>query len=191
MDEHLSWNHHITHLCKNLVKYFGIFKKLRESITKKLARQLYYAFIYSRIDYGIQIYGSCSATMLTRIQTLSNKLLKFLLKLNPRTPTNRLHTDLKILKVNDIFEVNLLTFVRKCLYKECPSLFNDYFTYQQHNYNVRNPKLHVPRSRINLATNSVRIKGAVLWNALDSSVKSKANLKCFKGILKKHYIGRY
>ena len=95
MDEYLTWSHHITHLNKNLSKYFGIFKRLRESISKKIARQLYYAFIYSRIDYGIQIYGFCSETLLDKIQTLSNKLLKFLLRLHPRTPTDRLHADLK------------------------------------------------------------------------------------------------
>ena len=191
IDEHLSWKHHVTQLCKNLVKYFGIFKKLRDSVTKKIAKQLYHAFIYSRIQYGIQIYGSCSTTLLSKIQILSNKLVKFLLKLNPMTRTNELHNDFKILKVNDIFEVNVLSFVKKCLYGECPALFKDYFNYQQHNYNVRVNKLHVPQSRTILASSSVKIKGAILWNNLDTNVKSKSHLKSFTKLLKIHYINKY
>ena len=35
LDEHLTWNHHVTHLYKSLIKYFGILKKLRDVITKK------------------------------------------------------------------------------------------------------------------------------------------------------------
>ena len=107
------------------------------------------------------------------------------------TPTNELHDDFKILKVKDIFEVNLLSFVNKCLHGECPELFSNYFNRQQHTYNVRINKLRVPRSRTSLGSNSVKIKGAVLWNNLDRNVKLKADLKCFKRLLKVHYLHKY
>ena len=191
IDEYLSWKHHVTQLCKNLMKYFGIFKKLRDSVPKQIARQLYYSFIYSRIDYGIQVYGSCSDTLLSKIQILSNKLVKYLLKLERRTPTNELHKDLKILKVKDIFEVNVLFFVKKCLSGECPTLFKDYFIFQGHGHNIRVPKLRIPSFNSNLYFNSVKVKGAVLWNKLDTNVKSKSFLKCFKKVLKGHYISKY
>ena len=168
-------------------------KEFENPLAKKIARQLYHSFIYSRIDYGIQIYGTCSNTLLDKIQILSNKLLKFLLRLNPRTSTDRLHADLKILKVRDIFEVNILSFVRKCLHGECPTVFNDYFTYPQHNHDFRNydDKLRVPQTNIDLYENSVKVKGAVKWNNLQNSIKSKANLKSFRYILKMHYINKY
>ena len=191
LDEYLTWDVHVTKLCKSLMKYFGIFKNLRDSITKNVARQLYHAFIYSRIDYGVQVYGSCSNKLLSKIQILSNKLLKFLLKRHPRTPTNHLYNELKILKVTDIFEVNVLAFVKKCLYGQCPTIFQNYYTYQQHNYPSREPKLYIHRHRTNLAANSLKIKGASLWNNLDTEIKGKAKLKSFKRILKLHYLGKY
>ena len=76
IDEKLSWSHHIKMLCKSLVKYFGIFKNVRYFINARVCRVLYYAFIYSRIMYGIQIYGSCSKNYMSKIQTLQNKLLR-------------------------------------------------------------------------------------------------------------------
>ena len=193
LDEKLNWKHHVTQLCQGLTKFFGIFKKIRESLTSKLAKQLYYAFIYSRIHYGIQIYGSCAATTLSKIQRLSNGLLKFLLRYDRRTSTTTLHKDLKILKVDDIYEVNILTFVGNCLNGKCPKIFENYYNYQHQQHSLRDsrPKLTVPRHRTEYAFDSVRIKGAVLWNSLSTEIKSKATLKSFRKILKSHYIGRY
>ena len=47
-DEKLKWNNHIDDICDSLIKYFGIFNHRKHKATKLIARQLYYAFIYSR-----------------------------------------------------------------------------------------------------------------------------------------------
>ena len=96
-----------------------------------------------------------------------------------------------LVKVCDIFEVNILMFVRNCLYGKCPSIFQNYFTYQQHNYPSRQPKLYIHRHRTNLAASILKIKGATLWNNLDTKTKDKAALISFKKILKSHYLSRY
>ena len=61
-----------------LVKYFGIFNQLKDYVSNQSARKLYYAFVYSNISYGIEVYGSCSDTSLDRLQDIQNKLLKLL-----------------------------------------------------------------------------------------------------------------
>ena len=48
----------------------------------------------------------------SKIQILSNKLLKYLLKLDQDTPSNDLHKTIKILKVEDLVNVNILSFVK-------------------------------------------------------------------------------
>lgn len=190
-DENLSWKSHVTNVCHNLVKYFGIFKKLRDYISVKLAKQIYHALIFSRINYGIQVYGSCSVTLLSKIQVLSNRLLKFLLKLDINTSTSTLHKKLNILTVKDNYELNVLSFVRNCLQGECPNLFKNYFVYNLHRYSVRTPKLQIKPHRTTFASKSVSIMGAVLWNNLEEQFKSKAVLKSFRSILKSMFISRY
>ena len=61
-----------------LVKYFGICNQLKDYVSNQSARKLYYAFVYSNISYGIEVYGSCSDTSLHRLQDIQNKLLKSL-----------------------------------------------------------------------------------------------------------------
>ena len=54
-----------------------------------MMRQLYYAFIYSRIKYGIELYGISSASNMNKVQVIQNKLLKISLllqdALSPKT----------------------------------------------------------------------------------------------------------
>ena len=47
--ETLNWSVHVDILCESLLKYFGIFNHIKYKVTPKIARQIYYAFIYSRI----------------------------------------------------------------------------------------------------------------------------------------------
>ena len=62
LDETLNWSVNVNILCESLLKYFGIFYHIKYKVTPKVARQIYYAFIYSRIQYGIEVYSSCSET---------------------------------------------------------------------------------------------------------------------------------
>ena len=50
LDETLNWSVHVNILCESLLKDFGIFNHIKYKVTPKVARQIYYAFIYSRIQ---------------------------------------------------------------------------------------------------------------------------------------------
>jgi hypothetical protein len=57
IDDMLSWKQHVTDLCNKLVKYTGIFYRTKTHIPSNIAIQIYYAFIYSRISYCVELYG--------------------------------------------------------------------------------------------------------------------------------------
>ena len=141
IDEKLYWNDHIKTLGENLIKYFGIFKNIRHYASNQLRRSIYFNFVYSRISYGIQIFGISSKTNLKKIQTLQNKILKFLFKLDPEMSTMDLHHKIRILNIKDSYEVNVLNFVNKCLTRRCPDFLGNYFTYKQNAYNIREHQL--------------------------------------------------
>ena len=91
LDEPFTWNNHIDDIGKSLVKYFGIFNPIKNKVTSKFSRELYFVFIYSKIKYAIEGYGNCSSTNMNKIQILQNTLMKMLLKLDRWTSTNYLH----------------------------------------------------------------------------------------------------
>ena len=190
-DEKLNWSDHVTYVCNALLKFFGIFNKIKHMITKKIARQLYCAFIYSRIAYGLEVYGHCSEHNLQKIQIIQNKLLKLLLTKKRRTSTNEIHKDMNILKVKDIQNANIICFVKNCLIKRCPKYFFDYFTIRTSQYEIRDTDLNVMRCRIELGSLSTKIVGAKLWNNIPEDIKVKKNQLNFRKIICKHYISLY
>ena len=124
-----------------MLKYFGIFNHIKHFVNKKIIRQLYFAFVFSRIKYGIEVFGSCSKEQLHRLQVLQSGLLKLLLHVDRRTDTNKLHLDLRILKVEHIYKMQLLMFVNNCRQKRCPTFFNSYFTMRMTRYILSNRSL--------------------------------------------------
>ena len=67
LDETLNWSVHVNIRCESLLKYFGIFNHIKYKVKPKVARQIYYALIYPRIQYGIEVYSSCSETHTNRL----------------------------------------------------------------------------------------------------------------------------
>ena len=164
IDEKLSWNEHVNYVCSSLIKFFGIFGKIKHFMNKNTDRNIYFALIYSRINYGIEVYGKCAASYMSKIQTLQNKLMKMSLQLHYRTPTDDLHAMFHILKVNDMFKTNIFSFVNRCLLFDVLPVFYDYFRYQEVNYDLRLKRLEVPRFRNNYDMFRVSVQGADLWN---------------------------
>ena len=191
LDEHLSWSEHVSHVCKSLMKFFGIFNHIKSYVTKKIARQLYFAFIYSRISYGLEIYGNCSKTLLTKIQNIQNKLLKILTRQDYLTPTNEIHKSLNVLKVKDIQSLNIICFVKKCILNTCPEYFYTYFKKRSSVYPIRNLGLQVKGANTATGDLSIQILGAQLWNDLPDELKSKYHQVNFRKITAKYLIGKY
>ena len=123
LDQKLNYNEHVQSICNSILKYFGIFNHIKHKVNKKTARQLYFAFVSSRIKYGIEIYGNCSERNVNKIHTMQNKLLKLLLQLDRLTPTSVLHKNLNILKINDLYKCSVLLFVNDTQIGKCPKIF--------------------------------------------------------------------
>ena len=59
------------------MKYFGILNHIKSFIASRIARQLYFAFINARVNYGTEVYGHFHDEHLGKLQTLPNKILIF------------------------------------------------------------------------------------------------------------------
>ena len=191
IDENLYWNGHVDFVCISPVKYFGIFNHIKSFITTRIVRKLYFAFINSRINYGIEVYVHCANEHRSKLQTLQNTLIKPLLKLDRHTSTNQLHRDLSLLKVSDIHAVSFLCFV-KCRATKCPETFCNYYQVRQIERELRNNDyLEVPMARTDINLNSCNIKGARLWDEHFEAINSHLYKLCFKANVTKYFIEKY
>ena len=105
------------------------------------------------------------------IQVMQNKLMKLLLNIDKLTPTDTLHQTLNMLKVSDIYQVNILSFVNDIVSGRWPNVFQDYFELKQNTYDLRTKgQIIVPPAGIALGDKQIRIKGAQLWNKLSKDM---------------------
>ena len=193
IDENLSWYLHIDDVCNKLRSLFHIFYNIRDYLSKKEIQAIYYALVYSRIKYGINVYGQAGSTKIERIQILQNQLLKVLSGKCYRYPTEKLHKEFELLLVKDLAKQELLTFVYNYFSNNLPPVFDNYFDSFNHNYETRNGpntirlKIHDTQ----MAAASVQVKGAKLWNDLDLNYKTITNRKKFRAKVKEDIINVY
>ncbi len=130
IDDKLIWDSHINYLVGQWVKYTGIFKLISKLIPHSCKRQLYFANIYFRVQYGIEVYGQ-ACTGHKKVQVMQNCTIKLLYNLDWLTPTNNLHQDLSILTVKDIFKLQVAQYVSKQTGNCLPSIFMKYLLYNK------------------------------------------------------------
>ena len=159
------------------------FYNIRSFINEHIVRTIYYACLFSKIKYGIEIYGSADKTKLNNLQTIQNKLLKILLHKTRRFSTNKLHSDLRVLKVEDIYRTSLLHFVYNCQKGTPIENFRDYFKLrgQLHEHRTRSIfHIHVCKPKTNYGKNTSHYRAAQFWNQIADSYKDAKSINIFK-----------
>ena len=188
IDEKLSWKEHVSQLSTKLNSLFPIFYNVRSFINLNHAQTIYYAMVASRIKYGLIIYGSADMGVILPLQILQNKLVKVLLNRSYRFSTNTLHNDMKILKVDDLYKTEVLSFVYSFINNKLPSVFNNYFkTLREcHAVNTRHSQymLWDPMIKTKIGRGSIKQKGVQLWNGIDNNLKECSNIKLFRNAFK-------
>ncbi len=147
LDKNLNWEEHIENLNKSLIKTSNSFKIIKNLVHPDNKTILYYAYIYiySKIQYGIEVYGRANKTVLKKVQT-QNRSLKILHNKNYFTPTIQLHRDLNLLLVRDIYKLGIAKFVYKHQTDTISEIFDNIFIVNNeiHNHNTRQSgNLHV------------------------------------------------
>ena len=150
--------------------------------------------VYSRVIYGIVLYGACRKTLLDKVQVIQNKLLKVLYKLPFRSNTDTLHLNLDILKIKDIYRYQIQKFVYECVNKTCIKQFHNYYR-QNHTIRELNTRqqnnLYQDPINTKYGECSLKYHGAKLWNSLSANIKLSQSLLSFKKALRQSIIESY
>ena len=111
--EKLKFDVHAKHVCKKLSQICGIFCNLRHYICKKTLLMLYYSLVNSHILYGILVWGSTNHSILRQLQVLQNKIIRIIcnVRKNEHVKNNTLYHELKLLKVKDMYHLEMAKFV--------------------------------------------------------------------------------
>ena len=178
LDAHLSWKQQITELLKKLARTIGIFYKIRHFIPLETLKVLYFSLFYSFVSYGIAVWGLTHKSLLDPLIISQKKIVRIMCFEEPTAHTEPLFKKLQFLKVRDIHELQLLSFIYDCQNKIAPAHFHSYFTpcYGVHSINTRQASrgdLFLTRkTTFQYGIRSIQYSGAVLWNSLPVSIQN-------------------
>lgn len=193
IDDELNWKVHIDHIINKLIKFTGIFYKLRSKLTAEWLKNIYYAFVHPYILYGIEIYANTFGTYLDRLKKLNNKILRITQCQPRRSHVLDLYKRYNLLPLDHLYSQQLLVFVFKCLYynQMVPFVFHEYFTFnrQVHAYGTRAQNdLHIFAPNTSFKKRTVKYQCSVLWNSLPEHMKVCSSVKVFKKTSKQYLI---
>ena len=113
--------------------------KIRNLLPLDVLICLHNALFLSFLQYVLIVWGQTYASYLDPIFKLQKKAVRAI-SFQPRmSPSLPIFNDFKLLKLSEIFELRLLTFVFDSVCKTSPSCFHDFFLFfsSVHQYSTR------------------------------------------------------
>ena len=80
LDEHLSWNPHISQVARKISKSIGVINRARLFLPKPCLKTLYYCLVYPYIHYCIIVWGSTYKNNLRRLLSLPKRVIRIISK---------------------------------------------------------------------------------------------------------------
>ena len=96
---------------------------------------MYYSLVYPYLTYAIEIWGNASDNQINRVISLQKRIVRIICNKNKRQEdfafpeSEPLFRRLKIMEFKKIFQFKVLIFVYKCLTKQTPINFADWFKF--------------------------------------------------------------
>jgi len=163
----LTWRNHIDYIYNKLKQLTGIFYRLRSKLAYRWLQNVYYAFVYPYLLYGIEIYANTYASYLDKLGKINNKILRILLNQSVCTLVPQLYEMFGLLPIEKLYSFQVLLLVFKCVHCShlVPSVYVDPFVInsEMHNYNTRSSqKLHLFNTRTTYGQICIKYKGSSL-----------------------------
>ena len=86
--------------------------------------------------------------------------------------------------ISYIYKRRILSWIDRIYYGSCPRVISEKFT--KKSGELRNPsQFEIPRYRKETGRNSLRYRGAVIWNAMSTDLKQDKNWNTFRNNIKR------
>jgi hypothetical protein len=201
IDENLKWDKHIEKTSKRINSAFYAINKVKHSLNRKYLTQLYYSLVYPHLLYGIVLWGNTYNIYLNKLIVLQKKIIRTITGSLFNAHTESLFKSLHILKITDIYKLQVAKYVHGYVTNSLPFSLMDIFTpLNLCGHNTRQSearKLRFPKTRTIVATRSLVNMGPKIWNSIKSELylnkdqKRIITTKCFATRYKDSLLGTY
>ena len=106
--------------------------KLRHYVPYECLKSYYYAKVYSILQYAVLAWGGCNESTLQHVNVLHNNIVRLTILSNMpnefRLSNNTIYKSLNLLKLKDLYRLELAKFMHKANNNALPECLNNMFT---------------------------------------------------------------
>lgn len=172
IDDQLKWNYHLETVAKRLSSSFYAINCAKHVLNRKHLIMLYNGIAYPHLLYGITLWGSTYNIHLNKVIITQKKLIRVIAKAEYNAHTEPLFKRLKLLKLTDIYKLQIAKFVFFYSTHSLPNVLADIFTplgnINLHNTRQARHKLKLPKVRTAVSTRNISNMGPKIWNCIPS-----------------------
>jgi hypothetical protein len=192
LDEHLSLEYHVTHICNKLTKSLYCIKQAKQLIPPDGLKSLYFALIHSHLTYCTLIFSGITAINRNRIEKVQKKAIRIVTNSSYNAHTKPLFIQHAILPFDKLILQSQLNFMHAIEYKYAPASFaNTWIKNRDRDpeVNLRNADdYYITRPRTETFKKSTFYAIPTAWNDLIPEIKFQENKFTFKWALKAHLL---
>ena len=190
IDSQLNWKSHINYISSKISKNIAILKFLKFTFPKEILKTLYLSLVLPYFNYCNIVWGAADKSLLEPLVVLQKKSLRIINKVNYLDHTDPLFLEMKLLKLCQIYKLNCLLFIYKCInMKQFVKFRNRLVRVTDiHNHYVRSGnQFRPPACRLKKVRQSYFYNGIILWNELDPEVYDCKTIYYFKRTIKEDF----
>lgn len=187
IDFDLSWKSHINFVCGKIAQCVSMLKMCQSFLPYRILRNMYFAFAFPYIMYGVECWGSACKKYIDRIVIYQKKIIRLLFHLSPRTHCAPYARLAGIMFVSDVEFFMLCVLAFKAFNNmKLPVSISKLFCRPLHIYSTRasDNNFFVISSHLNIRLNSPVLKSVRIWNSLVYDIKLSRYLSGFKRNIK-------
>lgn len=182
LDANMNWKPHIERLSKKLSSFIYALQHLKRASDFQTALSVYYAYAYSRMTYGLVLWGNSSE--LQKIFILQKKCIRILTNIDQMESCKPHFRELNILTLPSMYIFESCKFVRNHINLFTPTTGK----IKRNNRNLN--KLQLPFSKLKIVTSSPPYMVIKIYNHLPNSIRNIEKLSLFKKLLKTFLINK-
>ena len=130
----------MNYLCSKLAKGCWAISKLRNYVDLHISRILYYSLIYPHLQYCISSWGRATKNLLKPLSIIQKRVLRLITKTPYRIPSAPLFFQLKILKTDDVYKLQIAKMIHRINNQNNTWTINNSIKLEKlHNHNTRAP----------------------------------------------------
>ena len=184
IDQNLSWEEHINHLCKILSQNLFLLSKLKHYLNSFCLKLFFNAHILSRINYSNTVWHKAADDHILKVESLYKRGIKMISE-DKNISTVQKTKNLNLLSLKNHFFFNSVCLTFKIQNDLAPNYLTHFINMSNRNNSLN---MIVPLTRLDKFKMSYCFTGPTNWNQLPKSIRNIDTIGKFKTAVKNYLL---